>query len=256
MVKPLLHVADLCVRVDGKTIVQDVGLNIKGGEIHAIMGPHGTGKSTLARALMGHPRYDVTAGEVLIDGRDLLKKKVDERARAGLFLAMEEVCDLQGVTNAGLIRTALQARRGASRETSLLKFGQNLQAAMSELHLDLLAAERPLHEGSSVSENIWNELLQMVMLKPKVAMWDDIDSILEPAMLQELASALEGLCGPDSGLLIFTRTGRLLEDLEPDVVHVMIEGRIVCSGGKELAIQVAEQGYAGLGTAPEGGGER
>lgn len=254
--QPQLHVEDLCVFVDGKAIVQDVKLNIKGGEIHAIMGPHGTGKSTLAQALMGHPRYDVTAGGMTIDGRDLFKKKVDERARAGLFLAMQDPCDIQGVTNAGLIRAALQGRRGTGRVLSVLKFQQQLQAVMGELEMDLLMAESPLNEGNSSDEKVCNEILQMMMLKPRIAILDDIDADVEPATLQKVASAIESMRGPEFGALILTRTGRLLSYLEPDRVHVMIEGRIICSGGKELAIQVADQGYEGAGFAPEGGGER
>ncbi|MGB8955952.1 MAG: Fe-S cluster assembly ATPase SufC [Tumebacillaceae bacterium] len=243
MTQPHLQIRDLHVQVNETPIVQGFSLDIKGGEIHAIMGPNGTGKSTLAQALMGHPRYQVTQGSVTLDGQDLLAMAVDERARAGLFLAMQYPSEVAGVSNANFIRLALNARQPGGKELPVLQFHRQLQKKMNDLGMDGSFAERYLNEGFSGGEKKRNEILQMAMLKPRIAILDEIDSGLDIDALKVVAKAVNDMRSPEMGVLIITHYQRLLEHIEPDHVHVLLGGRIVRSGGKELAAQLEHQGY-------------
>jgi Fe-S cluster assembly ATP-binding protein len=243
MSSPHFKIEGLRVSVEDKEIVRGLDLEIKGGEIHAIMGPNGTGKSTLASALMGHPAYEVTAGRVTLDGQDVLEMSVDERARAGMFLAMQYPAEVPGVSNANFIRTALNARLGEGNEIPVLKFHRELQEKMKALNIDPSFAERYLNEGFSGGEKKRNEILQMSMLKPRIAILDEIDSGLDIDALKIVAKAVNDLRSPEVGFLIITHYQRLLQYIVPDYVHVMMQGRIVKSGGRELAEQLEAQGY-------------
>ncbi len=243
MASPDLRIEDLRVSIDNKEIVKGLNLNIKGGEIHAIMGPNGTGKSTLASALMGHPTYTVTGGSVLLDGQDILSMKVDERARAGLFLAMQYPAEVPGVSNANFIRTALNSKRGEGNEVPVMKFHRTLQQRMKQLSIDPVFAERYLNEGFSGGEKKRNEILQMSMLEPRIVILDEIDSGLDIDALKIVAEGVNAIKSPEVGFLVITHYQRLLNYVVPDYVHVMMQGRIVRSGGKELAEQLEAQGY-------------
>lgn len=243
MSAPFLQIENLHVSVEGKEIVKGLDLEIHGGEIHAIMGPNGTGKSTLASALMGHPKYEVTEGKVILDGQDVLEMSVDERARAGMFLAMQYPAEVPGVSNANFLRTALNARLGEGNEVPVLKFHRALQEKMKKLNIDPIFAERYLNEGFSGGEKKRNEILQMSMLEPRITILDEIDSGLDIDALKIVAEGVNTLKSPDIGFLIITHYQRLLNYVVPDHVHVMMQGRIVRSGGKELAEQLEAQGY-------------
>jgi Fe-S cluster assembly ATP-binding protein len=243
MASPHFKIEGLRVSVEDKEIVRGLNLEIRGGEIHAIMGPNGTGKSTLASALMGHPAYEVTAGSVTLNGEDVLAMSVDERARAGMFLAMQYPAEVPGVSNANFIRTALNARLGEGNEIPVIKFHRELQEKMKSLNIDPSFAERYLNEGFSGGEKKRNEILQMSMLKPRIAILDEIDSGLDIDALKIVAKAVNDLRSPEVGFLIITHYQRLLQYIVPDYVHVMMQGRIVKSGGRELAEKLEAQGY-------------
>jgi Fe-S cluster assembly ATP-binding protein len=243
MASPVFQINDLHVKVEDKEIVRGLSLEIKGGEIHAIMGPNGTGKSTLASALMGHPAYEVTGGRVTLDGQDVLDMSVDERARAGMFLAMQYPAEVPGVSNANFLRTALNSRLGEGNEVPVLKFHRQLQQKMKDLNIDPAFAERYLNEGFSGGEKKRNEILQMAMLNPRIAILDEIDSGLDIDALRIVADAVNILRSPDLGFLIITHYQRLLQHIVPDYVHVMMQGRIVRSGGRELAEKLEQNGY-------------
>ncbi|MCL6637178.1 MAG: Fe-S cluster assembly ATPase SufC [Alicyclobacillus sp.] len=243
MAAPVFQIEDLHVSVEGKEIVRGLHLTLRGGEVHAIMGPNGTGKSTLASALMGHPAYEVTGGRVTLDGEDVLAMSVDERARRGMFLAMQYPAEVPGVSNANFLRTALNARRGEGHEIPVLKFHRQLQEKMRQLNIDLSFAERYLNEGFSGGEKKRNEILQMVMLQPRVAILDEIDSGLDIDALKVVADAVNSLRSPDVTFLVITHYQRLLQYIVPDFVHVMMQGRIVRSGGRELAQKLEANGY-------------
>ncbi|MFX4301782.1 Fe-S cluster assembly ATPase SufC [Alicyclobacillus tolerans] len=240
---PQLVIEGLHVTVEGKEIVKGLDLTVGGGEIHAIMGPNGTGKSTLASALMGHPKYEVTGGRVTLDGQDLLSMSVDERARAGLFLAMQYPAEVPGVSNANFIRQSLNARVGEGNEIPVLKFHRQLQEKMKKLNIDASFAERYLNEGFSGGEKKRNEILQMSMLEPRIAILDEIDSGLDIDALKIVAEGVNNLKSPQTGFLIITHYQRLLNYIVPDRVHVMMQGRIVKSGGRELAEYLEAHGY-------------
>jgi Fe-S cluster assembly ATP-binding protein len=240
---PKLTIKDLYVAIDGKEILKGVNLEVKGGEVHAIMGPNGTGKSTLASSLMGHPRYEVTKGEVTLDGQDVLEMGVDERARAGLFLAMQYPAEVSGVTNSDFLRSAINAKLGEGNEISLMKFIRELDKKMELLEMDEKFATRYLNEGFSGGEKKRNEILQMMMLKPRIAILDEIDSGLDIDALKVVAKGVNSMLGPDLGVLIITHYQRLLNYIKPDYVHVFMQGRIVKSGGPELAERVEAEGY-------------
>lgn len=243
MAQPHLQIRDLRASVEGKEILKGLNLDIKGGEIHAIMGPNGTGKSTLASALMGHPKYEVSAGEVLFDGEDLLEMDVDERARKGLFLAMQYPSEISGVTNSDFLRSAMNARLGEGNEISLIKFIRELDKAMDTLEMDPQMGHRYLNEGFSGGEKKRNEILQMMMLKPRIAILDEVDSGLDIDALRIVSNGVNEMKNPDLGVLIITHYQRLLNYITPDFVHVMMQGRIVKSGGPELAHRLEAEGY-------------
>ncbi|GIQ69892.1 Fe-S cluster assembly ATPase SufC [Xylanibacillus composti] len=236
----------LKAQIEGKDILKGVDIEIKGGEIHAIMGPNGTGKSTLASAIMGHPAYEVTAGSITLNGEDVLEMEVDERARAGLFLAMQYPSEIAGVTNADFLRSAINARRGEGNEISLIKFIRQMEASMKSLAMDPQFMHRYLNEGFSGGEKKRNEILQMAMLDPKICILDEIDSGLDIDALKIVADGVNDMRSEERGFLIITHYQRLLNYITPDFVHVMMQGRIVRSGGPELAQRLENEGYEWL----------
>ncbi|WP_336760785.1 Fe-S cluster assembly ATPase SufC [Paenibacillus sp. USHLN196] len=229
--------------IEGKEILKGINLEMKGGEIHAIMGPNGTGKSTLASALMGHPKYEVTDGTITLDGEDVLDMAVDERARAGLFLAMQYPSEIAGVTNSDFLRSAINARRGEGNEISLIKFIRQMEGKMKDLDMNPEFAHRYLNEGFSGGEKKRNEILQMMLLDPKIVVLDEIDSGLDIDALKIVADGVNAMKSEDRGFLIITHYQRLLNYITPDYVHVMMQGRIVKSGGPELAHRLEAEGY-------------
>jgi Fe-S cluster assembly ATP-binding protein len=243
MSTPNLNIRELQVSIEDKQILKGVNLSVNGGEIHAIMGPNGTGKSTLASALMGHPKYEVTSGDVSINGEDLLEMEVDERARAGLFLAMQYPSEVSGVTNSDFLRSAINAKRGEGNEISLMKFIRQMDKQMNVLEMDESFATRYLNEGFSGGEKKRNEILQMMMLKPQFAILDEIDSGLDIDALKIVAAGVNEMRSPEMGVIIITHYQRLLNYIKPDFVHVFMQGRIVKSGGPELAERLEQEGY-------------
>ncbi|MFV9511368.1 Fe-S cluster assembly ATPase SufC [Tepidibacillus sp. LV47] len=243
MTQPKLVIDNLYVSVEGKQILKGLSLEIKGGEVHAIMGPNGTGKSTLASALMGHPKYTVDRGSVTLNGEDILAMKTDERARKGLFLAMQYPSEISGVTNTDFLRSAINARRGEGNEISLIKFIRELEQKMKFLEMDESFAQRYVNEGFSGGEKKRNEILQMMMLKPKIAILDEIDSGLDIDALKIVANGVNEMRSPELGVLVITHYQRLLNYIKPDFVHVMMQGKIVRSGGPELAERLEAEGY-------------
>lgn len=241
--KPYLKIEDMHVSVEGKSILQGLNLEVKGGEVHAVMGPNGTGKSTLASAVMGHPKYEVTQGKVELDGENVLEMDVDERARKGLFLAMQYPSEVTGVTNSDFLRSAINARRGEGNEISLMKFIRQMDKKMQLLDMDESFSQRYLNEGFSGGEKKRNEILQMMMLEPRIAILDEIDSGLDIDALKVVAQGVNEMLKPELGVLIITHYQRLLNYIKPDFVHVMMQGRIVRSGGPELAERLEAEGY-------------
>lgn len=241
--KPTLTIDGLKASVEGKEILKGLNLQIKGGEIHAVMGPNGTGKSTLASALMGHPKYEVTEGTVSLDGEDVLEMAVDERARAGLFLAMQYPSEITGVTNSDFLRSAINAKRGEGNEISLIKFIRQMEGRMKDLEMNPEFMHRYLNEGFSGGEKKRNEILQMMLLEPKFIILDEIDSGLDIDALRIVAGGVNSMRSEDRGFLIITHYQRLLDYITPDFVHVMMQGRIVKSGGPELAHRLEAEGY-------------
>lgn len=237
------QIKGLKVAIEGKEILTGVDLTINGGEIHAIMGPNGTGKSTLASALMGHPKYEVLDGSITLDGEDVLEMEVDERARAGMFLAMQYPSEIPGVTNSDFLRSAINARRGEGNEISLIKFIRQMEEKMKTLEMDPQFAHRYLNEGFSGGEKKRNEILQMLMLEPRLVILDEIDSGLDIDALRIVAEGVNSMRSPDRSFLIITHYQRLLNHITPDYVHVMMQGRIVRSGGPELAQRLEAEGY-------------
>lgn len=246
MAGSVLSIKDLEVEIEGKQILNGVNLEVKGGEIHVIMGPNGTGKSTLSSSIMGHPKYKVTKGTVMLDGKDVLEMEVDERARAGLFLAMQYPSEISGVTNADFLRSALNSRLGEGNEISLMKFIRKMDKQMEFLEMDLDMAQRYLNEGFSGGEKKRNEILQLMMLEPKIAILDEIDSGLDIDALKVVSKGINEMRNEDFGCLIITHYQRLLDYITPDYVHVMMQGRIVKSGGPELAQRLEAEGYDGI----------
>lgn len=239
----VLEIKDLHVEIEGKEILKGVNLTIKQNEVHAIMGPNGTGKSTLSAAIMGHPKYTVTQGEVLLDGENVLEMEVDERAQAGLFLAMQYPSEISGVTNADFLRSAINAKRGEGNEINLMQFIKKLDKNMEFLEMDLDMAQRYLNEGFSGGEKKRNEILQLMMLEPKFAVLDEIDSGLDIDALKVVSKGINEMRGENFGCLIITHYQRLLNYITPDHVHVMMQGRVVKSGGAELAQRLEKEGY-------------
>ncbi|MBL7565672.1 Fe-S cluster assembly ATPase SufC [Staphylococcus saccharolyticus] len=238
-----LEIKDLHVSIEDKDILKGVNLTVNTGEIHAIMGPNGTGKSTLSSAIMGHPTYEVTQGEVLLDGVNILELDVDERAKAGLFLAMQYPSEITGVTNADFMRSAINAKREEGQEINLMQFIKKLDKQMDFLDIDQNMAQRYLNEGFSGGEKKRNEILQLMMLEPKFAILDEIDSGLDIDALKVVSKGINQMRGDDFGTLMITHYQRLLNYITPDKVHVMYGGKVVKSGGPELAKRLEEEGY-------------
>ncbi|MCP4138819.1 MAG: Fe-S cluster assembly ATPase SufC [Chloroflexi bacterium] len=242
-----LTIRNLHVSIEGKEILKGLNLEIKAGEIHAIMGPNGTGKSTLAYALMGHPSYEITDGEITFDGENMLELDVDERSRAGLFLAFQYPVSIPGVTVANFLRTALNARRRAEnpedKGISILDFRKTLKEKMDLLKMDHAFAGRYLNDGFSGGEKKRAEILQMATLKPKIAVLDETDSGLDIDALRIVSDGVNALAGDDLGVVVITHYQRLLNHIKPQFVHIMFDGRIVESAGPELALRLEEQGY-------------
>ncbi|MBO3042646.1 Fe-S cluster assembly ATPase SufC [Staphylococcus epidermidis] len=238
-----LEIKDLHVSIEDKEILKGVNLTINTGEIHAIMGPNGTGKSTLSSAIMGHPSYEVAQGEVLLDGVNILELDVDERAKAGLFLAMQYPSEITGVTNADFMRSAINAKREEGQEINLMQFIKKLDKQMDFLDIDKDMAQRYLNEGFSGGEKKRNEILQLMMLEPKFAILDEIDSGLDIDALKVVSKGINQMRGEEFGALMITHYQRLLNYITPDKVHVMYGGKVVKSGGPELAKRLEEEGY-------------
>jgi Fe-S cluster assembly ATP-binding protein len=236
-----LEIRDLHVSVEEKEILQGVDLIVRGGETHAIMGPNGSGKSTLAYAIAGHPKYTVTSGEVLLDGENVLDMTVDERARSGLFLAMQYPVEVPGVSVSNFLRTAVTAVRGEAPK--LRDFAKEIRGAMADLQIDPAFAQRNLNEGFSGGEKKRHEILQMEMLKPKVAVLDETDSGLDIDALKVVSEGVNRFRSDETGVLLITHYTRILRYVKPDFVHVFAGGRIVEQGGAELADLLEDEGY-------------
>lgn len=241
-----LEIKDLHVSIEDKEILKGVNLTLKTGEIHAIMGPNGTGKSTLSAAIMGNPNYEVTQGEILLDGQNILELEVDERARLGLFLAMQYPSEIPGITNAEFMRAAINARREEDDKISVREFLKKLDEKMDLLNMPEEMAERYLNEGFSGGEKKRNEILQLLMLEPSFAILDEIDSGLDIDALKVVAKGVNAMRGDDFGALIITHYQRLLNYITPDVVHIMMDGRVVLTGDADLAKRLEAEGYAGI----------
>lgn len=246
-----LEVKDLHVEIQEekdqtREILKGVNLTMNTGEIHAIMGPNGTGKSTLSQTIMGNSAYHVTQGDILLNGESILDMPVDERARKGLFLAMQYPAEIQGVTNAEFLRAAINARRPEDDQISVMAFLKELDKNLSLLDMSEEMTERYLNEGFSGGEKKRNEILQLLMIKPAFALLDEIDSGLDIDALQVVSKGVNSMRGDNFGSLIITHYQRLLNYIVPDVVHVMMDGRIVKSGDADLAKKLESEGYAGL----------
>jgi Fe-S cluster assembly ATP-binding protein len=237
----MLKIEDLQVEIDGQEIVKGLDLEVGKGEIHAIMGPNGSGKSTLANVLMGHPRYEVTGGSITFQGEDVFELEPDERAKLGLFLAFQYPSEVPGVSVANFLRTAVNSVR--EEDLSPMEMYRLIQEKMSIMQMDPKFAERYLNEGFSGGEKKRNEILQMLMLDPKLAIMDETDSGLDIDALQVVAKGVNEMKGPEFSAVIITHYQRILRYIEPDRVHVMLDGRLVTSGGKELADDLEEKGY-------------
>jgi Fe-S cluster assembly ATP-binding protein len=248
---PILQIKGLEVAVEDTPILKGVDLAVPQGEVHALMGPNGSGKSTLAYALAGHPRYDVTGGEVIFDGTTIIggeeEVEADERARMGLFLAMQYPVEVPGVSVMNFLRTSMNAVRG--EEVPVREFAKLFREQSKLLGFETAFSDRYLNEGFSGGEKKRHEILQMAMLRPRFAVLDETDSGLDVDALKVVSAGVNRLRGPDLGVLIITHYTRILQYIQPDVVHVMYEGRIVRTGGPELADHLELNGYAEFGSA-------
>ena len=238
-----LEIKNLHVSIGDKEIVKGLTLTIKSGEVHAIMGPNGTGKSTLSKAIAGHPDYTITSGEVLLDGVSILEKEADERARAGIFLAFQYPSEIPGVSIANFLRAALQARLADGEEIDASAYYKRLYSKMDLLKIDRKFTSRAVNDGFSGGEKKRCEILQMAMLEPKMALMDETDSGLDIDALRIVADGVNTMRGPNLGVLLITHYQRLLDYIVPDYVHVMYDGRIVKSGDKSLALELEAKGY-------------
>ena len=241
-----LVIQDLYVSIGDKPVVKGLSLTVNQGEVHAIMGPNGTGKSTLAKAIAGHPEYTITAGDVLLDGHSVLQMEPDERARAGLFLAFQYPSEIPGVTIANFLRAALQARLGESAELDATGYYKRLYEKMDLLKIDRKFTARAVNDGFSGGEKKRCEILQLAMLDPKFALMDETDSGLDIDALRVVAEGVNKLRTGQLGIMLITHYQRLLNYIVPDFVHVMYDGRIVRSGDKSLALELEAKGYAWL----------
>jgi Fe-S cluster assembly ATP-binding protein len=252
----MLKIKNLQVKAEGKTILKGIDLHVKAGEVHAIMGPNGSGKSTLARALSGHPEYEVTGGEVQFEGKDLLDMDPDERAREGVFMAFQYPVEIAGVNNAYFLKAALNAKRKHHGEPELdaMEFLQLIKEKSALLEIDQSMLSRAVNEGFSGGEKKRNEIFQMALLEPKLAILDETDSGLDIDALKLVANGVNAMRGPNRAIIVVTHYQRLLDYIVPDHVHVLSAGRIVKSGGKELAHELEKKGYGWIetGAAPVG----
>lgn len=242
----VLEIIDLHVKIDDKEILKGVNLTIKSGEIHAVMGPNGTGKSTLASAIMGNPAYEITQGQILLNGQNVLDMEVDERARAGLFLAVQYPSEIPGVTNAEFMRAAINSRRSEDDKIDVRQFIKKLDEKMDLLDMPQEMAGRYLNEGFSGGEKKRNEILQLLMIEPAFAILDEIDSGLDIDALKVVSKGVNAMRGDQFGALIITHYQRLLNYIQPDVVHIMMQGKVVMTGGPELAQRLEAEGYKGI----------
>ncbi len=247
MAEPILKIHDLQVAVDDTPILRGLDLEIPQGEVHALMGPNGSGKSTLAYAIAGHPRYDITGGTIEFEGEDVTEMEPDERAALGLFLAMQYPVEVPGVSVMNFLRASLTAVRG--EEVKPREFIKEFDEASELLKFDRSFADRYLNEGFSGGEKKRHEIMQMALLKPKFAVLDETDSGLDVDALKVVSEGVNSLRGPGLGVLIITHYTRILRYIQPDVVHVMIDGKVAQTGGPELAEQLEERGYAEFGPA-------
>lgn len=238
-----LEIKDLHVSIGDKPIVKGLTLTVNQGEVHAIMGPNGTGKSTLAKAIAGHPDYTITSGEVLLDGKSLLALEPDERARAGIFLAFQYPSEIPGVTIANFLRASLQARLAEGEELDATAYYKRLYSKMDLLKIDRKFTSRAVNDGFSGGEKKRCEILQMAMLEPAFALMDETDSGLDIDALRIVSEGVNSLRGNKLGVIMITHYQRLLDYIVPDFVHVMWDGRIVKSGDKSLALELEAKGY-------------
>jgi Fe-S cluster assembly ATP-binding protein len=255
MAEPLLVIEDLHAEVEGQPILKGVTLTVPRGEVHALMGPNGSGKSTLANLLLGHPGYRVTGGRVLFKGEDVTALPADERARRGMFLAFQYPVEIPGVSVMNFLRASLGAVRG--QDVPVREFRSLLDRELRQLGMDLGFARRNVNEGFSGGEKKRNEVLQLALLRPELGILDETDSGLDIDAIRLVARAVTDLRGPERSFLVITHYMRILGHLSPDVVHVLVDGRVVRSGGAGLARELEEAGYEGLraGSRPQAGQE-
>ena len=241
----MLEIKNLHANVEDKQILRGINLTVNPGEVHAIMGPNGSGKSTLASVIAGKPGYDVTKGSVELDGKDVLEMDPEERSAEGLFLAFQYPVEIPGVSNTYFLRAALNAIRKHHGEEELdpMAFMKHIKAKMELLELDPSLLNRSVNEGFSGGEKKRNEIFQMAVLEPRLTILDETDSGLDIDALKIVANGVNALRGPERGIVVVTHYQRLLNYIVPDFVHVLVEGRIVKSGGKELALELEEKGY-------------
>lgn len=253
----MIEIKNLSATVDGKQILKGFNLKVKPGEIHAIMGPNGAGKSTLAKVLAGHPSYTVTNGEVLFKGKNLLEMEPEERAHQGLFMSFQYPVEISGVSNMQFLRTAYNSNRKARGQTELSQadFEKLLTSKMTMMDIKPEFKERSLNEGFSGGEKKRNEILQMAVLEPSLAILDETDSGLDIDAMRVVAAGVNQLMNPEMGLILITHYQRLLDYIKPNFVHVMVDGKIVQSGGPELALELEDRGYDWLTEAPSEGVE-
>jgi len=238
-----LLITDLHAAIEGTEILKGLNLEVPKGEVHAIMGPNGSGKSTLAKVLAGHEDYQVTSGSVSMDNQDLFAMEVDERSRAGFFLAFQYPAEIPGVSNANFLRAALQARMPKGEDLDAVEFYKEMRDKMGKLGMDQKFTGRAVNEGFSGGEKKRNEILQLMMLAPSYAVLDETDSGLDIDALKVVAEGVNTMRSPARGFLVITHYQRLLDYIVPDVVHVMADGKIVKTGGKDLALELEEKGY-------------
>ena len=245
----MLDIKNLQVKAEDKEILKGIDLHVNAGEVHAIMGPNGSGKSTLARALSGHPEYVVTGGQILFEGKDLLEMDPDTRAREGVFMAFQYPVEIAGVNNAYFLKAALNAKRKhhGQAELDAMEFMQLVNEKSALLDIDKSMLQRAVNEGFSGGEKKRNEIFQMALLEPKLAILDETDSGLDIDALKLVANGVNAMRAPDRAFVVVTHYQRLLNYIVPDFVHVLSGGKIVKSGGKELALELEAKGYEGAG---------